>query len=147
VLRPTGFPFLVAAIGLTGFSSVVYNISQVSFRQAIYQAYYVTRPEVPVEVLGRVLPKPDGGAMATINDDGSIDAKQGWWRGVPGTLRISGRRLDGPARPLRADVPSGYGRTGFNPAGLTFPRTGCWKVTATAGEHVLEFITKVWPRP
>ena len=28
-------PFLVAAIGLTGFSSVVYNISQVSFRQAI----------------------------------------------------------------------------------------------------------------
>lgn len=35
----------------------------VSFRQAIYQAYYVTRPEVPVEVLGRVLPKPDSGAI------------------------------------------------------------------------------------
>ena len=36
----------------------------VSFRQAIYQAYYVTRPEVPVEVLGRVLPKPDTGVVA-----------------------------------------------------------------------------------
>ncbi len=36
----------------------------VSFRQAIYQAYYVTRPEVPVEVLGRVLPRPDSGAVS-----------------------------------------------------------------------------------
>src|SRR5437667_4014139 len=34
----------------------------VSFRQAIYQAYYVSRPEVPVEVAGRVLPKLDMGA-------------------------------------------------------------------------------------
>ncbi len=40
----------------------------VTFRQAIYQAYYVQRPEVPVEVLGRVLPRADkgivGGAVA-----------------------------------------------------------------------------------
>jgi hypothetical protein len=36
----------------------------VTFRQAIYQAYYVTRPEVPVEVAGRVLPPPDSGVVA-----------------------------------------------------------------------------------
>lgn len=35
----------------------------VSFRQAIYQAYYVDRPEVPVEVAGRVLPRPDQGVL------------------------------------------------------------------------------------
>jgi hypothetical protein len=35
----------------------------VSFRQAIYEAYYVRRPEVPVEVAGRVLPRPDRGVM------------------------------------------------------------------------------------
>jgi hypothetical protein len=35
----------------------------VSFRQAIYEAYYVARPEVPVEVLGRLLPKPDSGVL------------------------------------------------------------------------------------
>jgi hypothetical protein len=35
----------------------------VSFRQAIYEAYYVNRPEVPVEVAGRILPKPDSGVM------------------------------------------------------------------------------------
>jgi hypothetical protein len=46
----------------------------VSFRQAIYEAYYVTRPEVPVEVLGRVLPKPDtGGVSYDAKNDGQAD--------------------------------------------------------------------------
>ena len=81
--------------------------------------------------------------MATINEDGSIDAKQGWWRGVPGTLRISGRRIDGAAPPLRASVPGGYGATGFNPAGLTFPTTGCWKVTGRVGRAQLSYVVKV----
>jgi hypothetical protein len=36
----------------------------VTFRQAIYRAYLVDRPEVPVEVLGRILPRLDEGAVA-----------------------------------------------------------------------------------
>ena len=35
----------------------------VTFRQALYAAYYVHRPEVPVEVLGRILPRPDEGVI------------------------------------------------------------------------------------
>jgi hypothetical protein len=35
----------------------------VTFRQAIYRTYYVQRPEVPVEVLGRILPEPDRGGQ------------------------------------------------------------------------------------
>jgi hypothetical protein len=35
----------------------------VTFRQAIYEAYYIDRPEVPVEVAGRILPRPDSGVM------------------------------------------------------------------------------------
>jgi hypothetical protein len=31
----------------------------VTFRQAIYRTYYVQRPEVPVEILGRILPSVD----------------------------------------------------------------------------------------
>jgi hypothetical protein len=31
----------------------------VTFRQALYDAYYIQRPEVPVEVVGRVLPRLD----------------------------------------------------------------------------------------
>ena len=36
----------------------------VTFRQALYTAYFVARPEVPVEVLGRVLPRLDQGVVA-----------------------------------------------------------------------------------
>jgi hypothetical protein len=34
----------------------------VTFRQALYRSYFVTRPEVPVEILGRLLPNVDTGA-------------------------------------------------------------------------------------
>src|SRR3990167_5293154 len=38
----------------------------VAFRQALYNAYYVTRPEVPVEVAGRLVPGVDlGGVQAS----------------------------------------------------------------------------------
>ncbi|MEX2649905.1 MAG: hypothetical protein WD673_12925 [Alphaproteobacteria bacterium] len=36
----------------------------VTFRQALYEAYFVDRPEIPVEVVGRVLPSLDQGAVA-----------------------------------------------------------------------------------
>lgn len=37
----------------------------VTFRQALYTAYYVNRPEVPVEVMGRVLPRMDSLTFTT----------------------------------------------------------------------------------
>ena len=36
----------------------------VAFHQALYNAYYVTRPEVPVEVAGRLMPSVDRGGVA-----------------------------------------------------------------------------------
>ncbi len=36
----------------------------VTFRQALYSTYYVSRPEVPVEIQGRFLPRPDDGSVA-----------------------------------------------------------------------------------
>ena len=36
----------------------------VTFRQALFESYYVKRPSVPVEVAGRVLPSPDTGGIA-----------------------------------------------------------------------------------
>jgi hypothetical protein len=35
----------------------------VAFRQALYEAYYVTRPEVPIEVAGRLMPGVDRGGV------------------------------------------------------------------------------------
>jgi hypothetical protein len=47
----------------------------VTFRQAIYETYYVHRPEVPVEVLGRVLPRPDEGGVRRRAAEGEAFAR------------------------------------------------------------------------
>jgi hypothetical protein len=85
----------------------------------------------------------DGGSWATVEDDGSIRAKVGWWRGVRGRLRVTGRRLDAPAPPLEAHVPGGYGPRGFQPTGLVFPTVGCWRVVGAVGDARLTFVVRV----
>ncbi|HWB51436.1 MAG TPA: DUF4139 domain-containing protein [Stellaceae bacterium] len=42
--------------------------SPVTFRQALYESYYVTRPTVPVEAGSRVLPPPDTGSAADLGE-------------------------------------------------------------------------------
>jgi hypothetical protein len=86
-----------------------------------------------------------------IGRDGSVDMKwPWWWSRTKGKLTITGRRLDGDARPLSAYLPEGYDE-GFMPSGLSFPTEGCWEVTGTVGEARLTFVTLVlkasryWP--
>lgn len=81
-----------------------------------------------------------------IERDGSVGWKLGWWREVSGLLTIIGRRLDGPASPLRADVPSGYGMTGFQASGVYFPTEGCWEVSGRVSTTTLTFVTFVIKR-
>jgi hypothetical protein len=91
-------------------------------------------------VAGRL---PGGGYRAEIRNDGSIDAKYGWWRSqAKPKLRISGRRLDASAPPLRASIPDGYDR-GFQATGIIFPTTGCWRVTGRVGTATLAFTVLV----
>jgi hypothetical protein len=78
-----------------------------------------------------------------IDTDGSVGMKFGWWRETPGSLTITGRRLDAPAGPLRSEVPFGYGSTGFQATGVFFPTEGCWEVTGHVGNASLTFITFV----
>lgn len=40
----------------------------VTFRQQLYQSYYVSRPEIPVQVFGRVMPRVDQGTVATAQE-------------------------------------------------------------------------------
>ena len=90
---------------------------------------------------GTVVFKPGGAGFVT--QDGSLGMKFGWQRGVRGQLRIEGRRLDAPAPPLRAEVPSGYGDLGFQATYVIFSTPGCWEVTGRVGDASVTFVTKV----
>lgn len=50
-----------------GVELTVVSGNPVTFRQDLYSAYFVDRPTVPVEVLGRVLPRADEGAVAAFD--------------------------------------------------------------------------------
>jgi len=77
----------------------------------------------------------------TATEDG---VKVGWFRPAGAPLEVSGRRIDGEAPPLTADVPASY-PTRFQASGLYFPTEGCWEVTAKAEKSELTFV--VWVEP
>jgi hypothetical protein len=75
----------------------------------------------------------------------TIKGQKTYWVRPRGTaLTITGRRLDGDAAAVEADVPCCY-PTGFQIVALHFPTEGCWEVHATSGEHQLWFTTRVLP--
>lgn len=78
-----------------------------------------------------------------VDADGAVGMKFGWWRAVAGKLRITGRRLDAAAPPAQGFVPGGYGATGFQASGVTFPTEGCWQITGKVGMTTLTFVTFV----
>ncbi len=82
----------------------------VTFRQALYDAYYVTRPEVPVEVLGRVLPKVDEGAVSVQSSRAVAEAADvGRERKFFATRELA-LSATGGGRPVPAPPPSAPGR-------------------------------------
>jgi hypothetical protein len=90
---------------------------------------------------GTIIFKPGGPGFIT--QDGSLGMKFGWLRGVSGKLKITGRRLDAEAAPLRSEVPDGYGDRGFQASYIIFPTPGCWEVTGRVGDSSVTFVTKV----
>jgi hypothetical protein len=81
-----------------------------------------------------------------IRHGGSMVQKIPWFQplvGVP--LRITGKRLDGDAPPLRAQVAGAASEDGHQwlPSLLIFPTNGCWQVTGRSGGASLTFVTRV----
>jgi hypothetical protein len=105
----------------------------------------------PVLTLGPFGLWPEGtivfrsGGPGSVGPDGALAMKFGWTReeGLRGKLKIHGRRLDAPAPPLRADIPDGYGETGFQATALIFPTEGCWEVTGEVADTRVTFVTRV----
>ena len=75
-----------------------------------------------------------------LQPEGWLDVKFPWWRAVTGALRITGKRLDAAAPPLAAEIPAGYGPTGFQASGVLFPTRGCWEVTGHSDGATLTFV-------
>ncbi len=78
----------------TGVALTLQYGNPVTFRQALYRSYFVQRPEVPVEILGRVLPDVDTAAKSVqSNGFGAIPA--------PAPAMAMARSAAAPRRPWR----------------------------------------------
>jgi hypothetical protein len=91
-----------------------------------------------LDLHGTIVAAPD-----FVNPDGSIGWKFPWMRMVPGSLTVTGRRLDASAPPLKSYVPSGYGDIGFQASGVTFPSEGCWQITGKLDHTSVTFVNLV----
>jgi len=89
---------------------------------------------------GKVPFSPNG--PGEIRDDGSLAMKFPFWRGegVRGALSIGSRRLGGDGSPATAEIPEGYGDTGFQASAIIFPGPGCWQITARAGGSTMTIV-------
>jgi hypothetical protein len=85
-----------------------------------------------------IRPRPED-----VRENGAVEIKVPWWRGVAGKLTIEGQRLDATAPPLSAWIPGGYGRRGFQSTAITFPTAGCWQVTGSVGDASLTFVSLI----
>lgn len=71
------------------------------------------------------------------------------WRayGITGDLKLTGRRLDGNAKPLRARINPGWPVAekvdAFWAVAILFPTPGCWRITGSVGSTRLTFVTRV----
>lgn len=91
---------------------------------------------------GRVVFAPGGSGF--VLPDGSLGMKWPWVPLVSGEFSIDGRRLDGPAPPLRADISEANDENGrFFPTYLIFPTPGCWEVTGRIDGAALTFVTLI----
>lgn len=70
--------------------------------------------------------------------------KVAWFRPDRAELLITGRRIDGDAPPLQAEVPCCYAGK-FQPTRLVFATPGCWEITGAADGRSITFVVQVQP--
>ena len=105
----------------------------VTFRQALYESYYVNRPTVPVEVEGRVLPQPDTGSVAAAQLRRS--AKSAAPAGALAAPAPASTAMDeiAQAAPPPALIDSAEASEGVTQIAFTLP----YKVSVAAGQSLL----------
>jgi hypothetical protein len=66
-----------------------------------------------------------------------------WIKPAGQTIEVTGRRIDGEARPFKVRSRAAYLEKGFEPGRLSFSTPGCWEVTATSGGKEWSFVVEV----
>jgi hypothetical protein len=66
-----------------------------------------------------------------------------WVKPAGSQFTVQGRRLDGAAGPLGADLPNGYESMDYQAAGISFPSAGCWEIEARANTTTWRFVVSV----
>ena len=105
----------------------------VTFRQALYESYYVNRPTVPVEVEGRVLPQPDTGSVAVAQARRAKSAAPAGGLAAPAPAPATSAAMDEAAPAQPAFVDSAEANEGATQIAFTLP----YKVSVAAGQSLL----------
>lgn len=72
--------------------------------------------------------------------------KFGWIRPADKPIHVTGKSLTGSGAAISQTIsPAGYPGT-MQPSIIVFPASGCWEVSATAGEEQIHFEVRVYPR-
>ena len=115
----------------------------VTFRQALFESYYVKRPSVPVEVAGRVLPRPDTGSIAAelAARDAAAPARQQKTAAIAGSA-AEAMAAPSPAPRAPAQIEAAQAAENVTQTVFTLP----YKVSVTAGQSlVLPILDRALP--
>src|SRR5215469_511037 len=111
----------------------------VTFRQALYESYYVPRPTVPVESGNRVLPPADTGTFGGVANRAAENAPSPApkaaaraFQAVPATIAPQSAPMPAPAPPP-AQVEEANAAEGATQIAFTLPH----KVSVTAGQSLV----------
>jgi hypothetical protein len=107
----------------------------VTFRQALYESYYVARPTVPVEMNGRILPQPDTGGIAsdTLRRSAKAAPPAGLAAPAPPASAQAQASEAAPRSPPPAAIESAEATEGAAQIAFTLP----YKVSVGAGQSLL----------
>ena len=108
----------------------------VTFRQALYDAYFVNRPTVPGEVLGRVLPAPDEGAVAA-----DVMAEKSM---APTMAPMNRAQMAAPPAPMAAPAPMAGPVTGMSAMGA--PQRAAETMAAESTDATAQVLFR-YPQP
>jgi hypothetical protein len=108
----------------------------VTFRQSLFESYYVARPSVPVEVAGRVLPKLDtGGIGGTLGARDAAAPSPALLLKAPAMVHSAAEAAAAPLLPASAPAPIEAAETaeGVTQTVFTLP----YKVSVAAGQSLV----------